>query len=435
MLEAAIASMQDARTLGPTLADSAAMRTFTDLTATSRSRPPAEPVVSGLETMSSAFAQLAPPAQNVLLALVDVNMRLTAQEAQLHQAMSSVYQGAAQQAMTCVMRAIDAAVAREAAQAGRIDALHAQAVQSLLGNKYAWLVTKTSHVLQQLAAAGVIVDVEPDAARNASAMLRQLQNVKRALVAEIAATDERRTRSSAPGAGTASAVAAADAAAADMRLAVRMERHALATRKAAEIARLRHDPYELARVLRYFAASDDELTVALASASGTASRPYAPGASTPHVEVDHSSEDTRGELAAMLAAVSDMIDQAHIVAADAQNVRVALERQVRDELAADIEAARAATAQCLAELQRQLTQTQADALAAHERAVAAAVSAERTLAAELAHCSGGAPLQVCLRAVSDAAQLQRHHRDACALHDHKSELHDLAIALAGRLRH
>lgn len=455
MLEAAVASMQDVRTLGPALAESAPMRTFTEITAPIPARHPREPAASGLEGMSAAFAQLAPPAQNMLLALVDVNLRLTAQEAQLHQAMSSAYALAAQQATACVTRAMQSAVARDAAQASRMEALHASAVQSLLGTKYAWLVTKTVHVLRQLAAFGIDAATPAEAPTgDASALLHQLQGAKRALSVALEMQGGPTQHGAIISGGAAAAVttsaAAAEAALADTRLGVRMERHALATRKAAEIARLRHDPYELARVLRYFAAADEELNVALASATEASERSHSRhdhasdrvsgAARTPAVPsgVDESvapaADERRGELAAMFAVVSDLVDQAHVVAAEAHHLRSAIERQVRDELAADLQAARAATMRCLTQLQHDLARAQSETLASHASAVAAAASAERTLASELAQCSGGAPLQVCLRAVSDAAQTQRHHRDACALQQHKTELHALALALTDVLR-
>jgi len=437
-------ALRDPLALAKRLASGSAVTHFLQLTSTHRKTP----ITSTASTSAlQAFKTLPPGVQNLLMAVGDVNLKISATEDALSDALSAAYASAARAGAHCVLLAAQQVQTVAARRSARVELLYTRAAQELMGGKYALFSTRATHALQQWADASVHVSLAADASQHpwllAFKALHQAAAVKLDLITpdglHAALLLAKRQVDYAVD-GLPSAIAATSVVEPQQqtdigaRLALRMQKHELSKLRMQELAHAHASPMELAHTLRTLHVAESELQSSI-DALDTVAAPALPAA---QLSVAGRLDELLRQSRRMQGVLAALVEQAHILQAESTQLRAVLQAQVVHETQQEIELSIQASGACLEAAKRVLSEEHASALSRHAATVTELRTAERTLAGELvsmtrASRGDGMVLEACGKALAESARARREQRDAAALSKHKAELHRLVADVKSAL--
>lgn len=386
---------------------------------------PTKPYGSELSTSNAAaaFRTLPLAVQNLLMAITDLNLKLSHSEDAINAALSEIYLRAATEGERCVAQDIASLEGFSEAVNARTTSLHTAAVQQVLGERFATFSTRALQALHEWGALSAQLGVAGLVSHDLSTiegLLSALSDARRSLAA--ARHDLAQPRFEVPENSPQAQL--------DARFALRMQRHQIDAERSAKMAEHRNNPLALSQALGQLRLADEEIGAHLAA--------LAEESPMKHSAQVQSAEHVLVELDARSRAIQSLVDQAHVLAVESSRLLEGIRAQVTREVAQDLESARAHAVACVAAASARLAEQREDALRKQEALVLHAREAEKTLAGELTLLSrslrvDAGVLDACASAIAEASRSRRRARDLETLALHKAELHKIGRGLRAHL--
>ena len=402
-----------------------AMRKFLEVTAVQTELPKS----SASTNSAAAFRSLNPQIQNLVMAVGEINKKISHHEEVLSEQMSAEYVKTARAAAACVLHTCNQVRNIQGRKNERVMALWRNAVIDLLGTKYADFVKTATNALQawsdtakkisRLAldhpwiAAFEAIRTSTDLSTPETIALalagsrRQIEYVIEGL---SAIHDEKDVKSDIKGL--------------DERIGFRLQKHEISRQRYAEMSKAHASPEELAEALKYLHLADSEIQTSLEAMENPPVIVKIP--------VDNSVvQSLLAECRAQLPSLVLLIDVGHILQSESSRLKSAINGQVVTELRLDVQSALTAASICLKTCQEQQKKVYVASLEKQTFVVRDLRAAERTLASEITHFikGDGTALEVCAKALAQTTRDRRHAMDVTLLNEHKTLLHSLADAV------
>jgi hypothetical protein len=379
----------------------------------------------------AAFRALSPQIRNLLMAVGEINMKISHQEEVLSENLSNEHSKAARAGAACITHVCKQIENIQGKKNDKVNTLYRTAISDLLGAKYAAFTVSATNALQRWSETATQVSqlalehpwilafesirqgadiATPEglmaslmgARRQAEYVLDGLQSI------------------------TKSETAVADTKVLDEKIGLRLQKHDISKQRYSEMSN--RDPIELAEALRYLHLADSEIETSLNATESTAS--------VVKVPADLTRVNTlRTECIAQIPVLTQISDAGHILQAEATRLKSIMTNQVVGELRLDVQSAIAAAGICLETCKTELKKTYERSLSQQESVVAELRKAERILAVEIsAYSKGdGTNLELCAKAMAQATRDRRQVRDVHTFNQHKKILHSLMLGVKSAL--
>jgi len=357
-----------------------------------------------------AFRSLPAEAQNLLMAAGELNMKLGKFEQAANADLSAQYMQAANQVSACIQELSTQMKKNETLTLERAAKLHMSAVQGILGSRFAVFTTGASQALQQITSQFKL-DVHVDMS-SIEELMKSLQEARRKI--------HNLRISFQPSSTTATPSYDAH----DRKLALRMQKHQISQLRAVKTRDLRSDPVALAEALKKLRLEEQEADALLASAA------QAPLQLPALSEKANNSE----ELLIFEKYLDELIETAHVLSAESAHIKESMESQVRKEMRASFESMREHAKNCIDSSQTKLQHLRAQTLKRYEEELKTTREAEKTIANELSLSSKlnrniSNALDLCAKAIAEAARQQKIERDVFTLNENKKKLHEVVLEM------
>jgi hypothetical protein len=334
--------------------------------------------------------------------------------------LSRAYEFASKASADCVLIQIGQLKKYESDVHARTKHLHLQSVQNMMGARYGIFMNKA---IQGLQAWSVLTS------RLGIAGLRQNDWSTIESIFDALKEAKRNLLSAKMKSASKDAVSLAEPIKDDRRFHLRMQKHQLTLERAEKTNSLRNEPEELAKALRILRVADDELTEALSES------PRAPQ------RQDKSASEIKEDdkFSEMYSVLSSLVDHGHVLAVESELIRKSLEEQVRKELNEEIQTVSQQAIKCVRDTKANLKSLRVSAVRKYQDEVKQTRDAERTLATELQFYGrstkiAALSIEVCAKAISDAAKGRKLSRDTKTLNHHKIVMRETLEKLLVSLR-
>lgn len=402
-----------------------AMRKFLDVTSIQTPTPKSTPSANS----AAAFRSLNPQIQNLVMAVGEINKKISHHEEVLSEEMSAEYVKCARAAAACVLHICNQVRNIQGRKNERVNGLWRNAVIDLLGTKYADFVKTSTNALQTWSETAKKVSrlaldhpwIAAFEAIRTSTDLSTPETISLALAGSRRQIDYVIEGLSAIQDETA---IKSDVKALDDRIGFRLQKHEISRQRFAEMSKAHASPEQLADALKYLHLADSEIQTSLEAMENPPVIVKIP--------VDNRSVETLlAECKAQLPALNLLIDMGHMLQSESSRIKSSINSQVVAELRMDVQSAMTAASACLKTCQEQQRRIYASSLEKQTNVVRDLRQAERTLASEITHFQkgDGTSLEVCAKALAQTTRDRRYAMDVALLNEHKTMLHSLADAV------
>lgn len=402
-----------------------AMRKFLEVTAL-YTEPPKS--ISSANS-AAAFRSLNPQIQNLVMAVGEINKKISHHEEVLSEEMSGEYVKSARAAAACVLHICNQVRNIQGRKNERVNALWRNSVIDLLGHKYADFVKTSTNALQTWSETAKKISrlalehpwISAFEAIRTSTDLSTPETISLALAGSrrqieyvieglSAVHDEKAVQSDIKGL--------------DERIGFRLQKHEISRQRYAEMSKAHASAEQLAEALKYLHLADSEIQTSLEAMENPPVIVKVP--------VDNRAVETLlAECRAQLPSLVLLIDMGHMLQSESTRLKSAISGQVVAELRMDVQSAMMAASACLKTCQDQQKRIYVSSLEKQSFVVRDLRAAERTLASEITHFlkGDGTSLEVCAKALAQTTRDRRNAMDVALLNEHKKMLHSLADAV------
>lgn len=373
---------------------------------------------------SSAFRNLSPVVQNLLMAATELNIKLSNFEQTVSQNLSHYYEISAKDAAECALELAKYVLKMEESIKARSKNLHVAAVQQMMGPRFGSFTTKAFQSLHEWSKLSSKLGLQGLTSSHdmstAEGILYALTDAKRGIAAATQILAKRNSY----------VPSSLENSEEDARFHLRMQKHQIGIQRASKVNELRESPEELAKALRILRIAEDEASASLESipqSTTSYKSEYSPQRETQNPELD-----------VLRQLINGLVDNAHILAVESGRIKEGIEAQVRNESKMELQGAYDQAQKCIEDTKLELKQVRSAAIQKYSEQVQVTRDAERTVASELqvygkSSRENAASLEVCAKVIAETARVRKMSCDTKLLNEHKISLHKVVKAIVEKI--
>jgi predicted HTH domain antitoxin len=347
------------------------------------------------------FLSLPRVVQNLLMAVAEINMKLTNAEDEITLSLSQLYEQAAISATQCILNQMKSVQNFNSELRNRIVKLHNESEKQLMPQLKEFRL-RTNHLLQNIEKLCVF---EWNQDMSVRSLLISMNSAKRALQSLEA---ERKLPKIKP-----NPIISDDL---DARITFRLEKNEI-YKQQVHVTEMIKDPMELAKSLEILNIADLEATANLGGLEKIAA-----------TKIEQEEEPVFvADIEEFLAELLPNIDLGHVYLAETDRILSKISIEIEKEARDDLNHIHSISANTIQNIQHILKESREKCIADYESKIKATRDAEQVLFSEMVrHASNAPSLASCKRDINESTKQHKLARDLETLNIHKQILHKLA---------